>query len=206
MCITEESFAALTSRTESGAPASDVGPDRGPFSLGRRSWHRPSRGGTSWKVKIAVCSDEPYPVHQTIRRELEARGHTLVAFGALVTGRDEPWATVAEEAALAVSTGVCDEGVFACWSGTGISMAANKIAGIRAALCGDPGAARAARIWNHANVLCLSNRTLSDDMAKEILAAWFETDLGSQGTDGVRSLSAVDKRHRKLRDPTRSKA
>jgi ribose 5-phosphate isomerase B len=87
--------------------------------------------------------------------------------------------------------------VFFCWSGTGISMAANKVAGIRAALCSDPGAARAARVWNHANVLCLSNRTLSTDMAKEMIAAWLDTEPGIQGADGVRRLNELDARHRR---------
>src|SRR6185436_13090755 len=119
-------------------------------------------------------------VHATVRAQLEARGHSIRVFGAIASGKDEPWAEVAEAAALAVAGGDCDEGVFFCWSGTGISIAANKVAGIRAALCADPGAARAARVWNHANVLCLSNRTLSGDMAKEILEAWFGTERGSE--------------------------
>ena len=113
------------------------------------------------------------------------------------SGCEEPWADVAEEAALAVASRRCDEGVFFCWSGTGITIAANKVAGIRAALCAEPGAARAARVWNHANVLCLSNRTLSTDMAKEILEAWLDTEPGHRGDDGVARLDAVDARHRR---------
>jgi ribose 5-phosphate isomerase B len=148
-------------------------------------------------MRIAICSDEPYPVHDLVRTLVEARGHTVSAFGSVQTGQEAPWADVAEQAALSVARGECDEGIFFCWSGTGISMAANKIAGVRAALCADPGAARAARIWNQANVLCLSNRTLSTDMAKEILAAWFETDSGHDGDDGVRRLRELDARHRK---------
>jgi ribose 5-phosphate isomerase B len=148
-------------------------------------------------MKIALCSDEPYPVHALVTSELQARGHTVMPFGSVASGKEEPWAEVAERAALAVAEGECDEGIFFCWSGTGISMAANKVAGIRAALCSDPGAARAARIWNHANVLCLSNRTLSTDMAKEILAAWLDTEPGTQGSDGVDRLNAVDQRHRR---------
>jgi ribose 5-phosphate isomerase B len=148
-------------------------------------------------MRVALCSDERYPVHDTIRRALEERGHEVVAFGAVRTGSDAPWAEAAEEAALAVATGDCAEGVLLCWTGTGISMAANKVAGIRAALCVDPGGAAGARIWNHANVLCLSNRLLSDDMAKEILAAWFDTDAGDKGSDGVQRLGAVDARHRR---------
>lgn len=148
-------------------------------------------------MRVAVCSDEPYPVHETLVRELQRRGHEVVRFGALASGEEEPWADVAEQAALAVASGDCDEGVFLCWTGTGISMAANKVAGIRAALCGDPGTASGARVWNHANVLCLSNRTLSDDMAKEILAAWLDTDAGERGAAGVKKLDDVDARHRR---------
>jgi ribose 5-phosphate isomerase B len=148
-------------------------------------------------MRIAVCSDEPYPVHELVKSLLQARGHEVVPFGSVATGKEMPWAEVAEEAALAVSRGQCDEGIFFCWSGTGISMAANKVPGIRAALCSDPGAARAARVWNHANVLCLSNRTLSTDMAKEMLAAWLETDPGHDGDAGVKVLESVDARHRR---------
>jgi ribose 5-phosphate isomerase B len=147
-------------------------------------------------VRIAFCSDEPYPVHQVIRDELLRRGHEVVPFGAPASGREEPWAPVAEQAAQAVASGQCDQGVFLCWSGTGISMAANKVAGIRAALCTDPKTAEAARVWNHANVLCLSNRLLSGDLAKEILAAWFDTPVGDQGAAGVALLRDLDQRHR----------
>jgi ribose 5-phosphate isomerase B len=148
-------------------------------------------------MRIALCSDEPYPVHALVRELLEARGHTVTPFGSVASGQEEPWAEVAERAAQAVASGDCDEGVFFCWSGTGISMAANKVAGVRAALCSDPGAAKAARIWNHANVLCLSNRTLSTDMAKEMIAAWLDTQPGTEGADGVRRLHEVDARHRR---------
>lgn len=147
-------------------------------------------------MRIAICSDEPYPVNDQVRGMVEARGHEVVPFGSLASAAAEPWPDVAERAALAVSRGECEEGIFFCWSGTGISMAANKVAGIRAALCADPGAARAARVWNHANVLCLSNRTLSTDMAKEILDAWFDTDPGGEGAEGVERLARVDARHR----------
>lgn len=147
-------------------------------------------------MRIALCADEPYPVHQTLRRLIEERGHSVQAYGAVADGRAAPWAEAAERAAEAVAGGECDEGVFLCWSGTGISMAANKVHGVRAALVWDPGGAAAAREWNHANVLCLSHRQLSDDMAKEILAAWFDTPPGDRGQDGVDRLRAVDDRHR----------
>lgn len=148
-------------------------------------------------MKIALCSDEPYAVHDVLRRELEQKGHDVVPFGAIRSAKEEPWVNAAEEAALAVARGDCDEGVFLCWSGTGIAMAANKVGGIRAALCTDPGTARAARVWNDANVLCLSNRLLSPDMAKELLAAWFEPVDRTPGQAGVALLRVLDERTRR---------
>jgi len=145
-------------------------------------------------VRIAIASDEPYPVVEHVRARVQARGHEVIAVGALRDGAEQPWATVAEAAAELVARGTCDEGIFFCWSGTGISIAANKVRGIRAALCADPGAARAARVWNHANVLCLSNRTLANDVADEILQAWFETPADDQGDAGVALLLQVEAR------------
>jgi ribose 5-phosphate isomerase B len=145
-------------------------------------------------MRIAVGSDEPYAVHDTVIAELERRGHEVVCFGALATGEEAPWVRVAAEAAGAVAGGRCDQAVLACWTGTGISMAANKIRGIRAALCTDAGTAAGARIWNQANVLCLSNRLLSPDLAKEILAAWLDTDPTDRGAAGVAELAALEGR------------
>jgi ribose 5-phosphate isomerase B len=148
-------------------------------------------------VRIALCSDEPYPVHATLRVWLEEHGHEVVPFGAIATGAETAWAPAAESAAQAVANGDGDQGVFFCWTGTGISIAANKVSGIRAALCSDPGQAAGARVWNHANVLCLSNRTLADDLAKEVLAAWFDTEPDGRGDAGVADLAAVEGRHRR---------
>jgi ribose 5-phosphate isomerase B len=148
-------------------------------------------------MRIALVSDEPYPVHSTVRDWLAERGHEVVPFGSVATGEESPWALAAEQAAEAVARGDCDQGIFFCWTGTGISMAANKVSGIRAALCSDPGQAAGARVWNHANVLCLSNRTLADDLAKEILQVWFDTEPGDRGSAGVADLAGVDERHRR---------
>lgn len=148
-------------------------------------------------MKIALCADEPYPVHGRIQAFLEKRGHEVACFGAPLDKKEHPWADVAAAAAEAVADGRADEGVFLCWTGTGICMAANKIPGIRAALCADPQTAAGARQWNHANVLCLSHRTLSDEMADEILTAWFDADIDARGEDGVARLDALDARTRR---------
>jgi len=148
-------------------------------------------------MRIALCSDEPYPVHQTVQSWLQARGHEVVPFGSVKTGGEVAWPSAAEQAALAVASGDCAQGIFFCWTGTGISIAANKVPGIRAALCSDPGQAAGARVWNHANVLCLSNRSVSDDMAKEILGAWFDTEQGERGAAGVALLRELEARHQR---------
>jgi len=149
-------------------------------------------------MRIAVCSDEPYPVHQVLIGDLKDRGYEVVTFGSVKTNTEESWVKVAREAAEAVVSGACDEGIFCCWTGTGISMAANKVPGIRAALCGDSETASGARIWNHANVLALSNRLLNPENVLEILGAWFSPDNdGAPGVEGVRELSALEKVYRK---------
>jgi ribose 5-phosphate isomerase B len=90
-------------------------------------------------------------------------------------GEQTAWPRVAREVAEAVAAGDADEGVVLCWTGTGVSIAANKVRGIRAALCADAETARGARLWNDANVLCLSIRRTSPVIAGEILDAWFGT-------------------------------
>lgn len=140
-------------------------------------------------MKIAVTSDELHPVHSFVLEWLKEHGHDPVPFGALRSGQEESWVQSAREAAQAIKEGQCEEGIFFCWTGTGISITANKIPGIRAALCTDAETARGARTWNHANVLALSNRLLNQEMAKEILAAWFENFDRAKGAKGVAELA-----------------
>lgn len=143
-------------------------------------------------MKIAVTSDQLYPVHNVVLEWLQEHGHEAVLFGALASKQDESWVQSATNAAQAIKTGACQEGIFFCWTGTGISIAANKVQDIRAALCTDAETARGARIWNHANVLALSNRLLSQDIAKEILSAWFADYDTSKGEAGVNELTAIN--------------
>jgi ribose 5-phosphate isomerase B len=105
---------------------------------------------------------------------LRERGHDVVPHGALA-GEPRGWADVAREVAEAVARGDAEQGVLFCWTGTGVSIAANKVPGVRAALCADAETARGARAWNDANVLCLSLRTTTPALAREILDAWLAT-------------------------------
>ncbi len=144
-------------------------------------------------MRFAVVSDEPHLINEVVVRELEGRGHHVVRFGSLQTGREESWVAAGRAAAEAVGSGACDEGVFFCWTGTGISMVANKVPGVRAALCTDPETARGARIWNHANVLALSNRLMSEARVKEVLAAWLDTPNDDpRGATAVVELTAIE--------------
>ncbi len=143
-------------------------------------------------MKIAVVSDELYPVNSFVVKELERLGHEVVLFGAIQSGKDESWIEAGRAAAEAVSYGQCEEGIFFCWSGTGISIVANKIPGIRAALCTDQQTAAAARLWNKANVLALSNRLLTIDLAKEILASWFNTAMDNNSDQAAKEIAAIE--------------
>jgi ribose 5-phosphate isomerase B len=125
-------------------------------------------------VKISVAADERTGVADAVAEELRRRGHEPLLHGALADGDREDWAWCSEAAARDVAEGRAEQGIVCCWTGTGASIAANKVDGIRAALCGDAETARGARRWNDANVLALSLRTTSPALLEEILDGWFE--------------------------------
>jgi len=124
-------------------------------------------------VRVAVAADELTGVAEALVEELRRRGHEPILHGAYVAGERADWAWASEAAARDVSSGQADQGVVACWTGTGASIAANKVPGVRAALCGDAQTAAGARRWNDANVLALSLRLTSRAALEEILDAWF---------------------------------
>jgi ribose 5-phosphate isomerase B len=120
-------------------------------------------------MRIAFGSDESTALTDAVRADLESRGHTVVA----VDGGE--WAAVGRAVGEAVATRAAESGVLFCWTGTGASIAANKVAGVRAALCTDAATAAGARQWNDANVLVMGLRLTSAEVAREMLDAWFAT-------------------------------
>jgi len=126
-------------------------------------------------MKIAVSSDEYSPLIDLLIGELKQRKHEVLYFGPSKDEKPMDWTEVTLKAVQEIQKGRAEEGIVLCWTGTGCTLIANKLAGIRAALCIDAETAKGARIWNHANVLGLSLRTTSAAILKEILAAWFET-------------------------------
>jgi ribose 5-phosphate isomerase B len=135
-------------------------------------------------MRIAVAADEDTGIARLVAEELEARGHDVVAsHGALSEYERDDWAWCCEAAARDVADGRADQAIVCCWTGTGASIAANKVRGIRAALCGDAATAEGARKWNDANVLALSLRTTSEAVLAEILDAWFSAEPSPDADD-----------------------
>jgi ribose 5-phosphate isomerase B len=124
-------------------------------------------------MRIAVAADERVGIADAVVEELRKRGHEVVAHGALSEDERDDWAWASEAAARDVADGRAEQAVVCCWTGTGASIAANKVEGVRAALCGDAPTADGARRWNDANVLALSLRATSEAELQEILDAWF---------------------------------
>lgn len=127
-------------------------------------------------------------IAQDLVDEIEGRGHSVTKFGALADGDRVDWAWSGEAAAREVASGRADQAVVCCWTGTGVSIAANKVRGVRAALCADATTAKGAREWNNANVLALSLRTTSSAELAEILDTWFATQPSDDPDDSANIL------------------
>ncbi len=146
-------------------------------------------------MRIAIAADELTGVAEAVPDELRRRGHEPILHGAYVDGERPDWAWASEQAARDVAEGRADQAVVACWTGTGASIAANKVPGVRAALCADAVTADGARRWNDANVLALSLRLTSNASLEEILDAWFAGRSSSDDSDieNVAHLTEIER-------------
>jgi len=147
-------------------------------------------------MNIVFGSDEKNYLTDALVAELERRGHTVALVGP-PAGTDEAWPNVGRAVGQAVASGAVEQGIVCCYTGTGVSMAANKVPGVRAALCHDAQTAEGARKWNHANVLALSLRTTTPDLGREILDAWFAAPCPPEEQVYVDQVSAIDDRYRR---------
>lgn len=144
--------------------------------------------------KVAIGSDDLYPVVEFLVDYLQKKGFEVVKFGSALTGRPEPWPIVAREVAKLVSEKVADWGIVICYTGTGVSIVANKIRGIRAALCNDAETAKGARLWNDANVLALSGRLVTPYVAKEIIEAWLSIkEPDPSEVDNIKMIESLER-------------
>jgi ribose 5-phosphate isomerase B len=147
-------------------------------------------------VRIAIAADELTGIAELLGPELERRGHATVPHGALATDERSDWAWASEAAARDVAEGRAEQAIVCCWTGTGASIAANKVAAVRAALCLDASAAGGARRWNDANVLALSLRSTSHAELVEILDAWFAGEPSEDAEDraNVEHVREIERR------------
>jgi ribose 5-phosphate isomerase B len=145
-------------------------------------------------MRLSVSADEAVGIADSLLEELARRGHDTIAHGVFAPGEHAGWALASEAAARDVAEGRADQAIVCCWTGTGASIAANKVAGVRAALCGDAETARGARLWNDANALALSLRAVSEPQLSEILDAWFSASPSEQYEDraNIRRLSEIE--------------
>jgi len=144
-------------------------------------------------VRVSLATDERTGVADAVVDELRRRGHEPLLHGAFEASEPADWAWASETTARDVAEGRADLGIVCCWTGTGASIAANKVPGVRAALCADAETARGARRWNDANVLALSLRTTSEHLLNEILDGWFDGEPSAEHDDvaNVRHLDEI---------------
>lgn len=144
---------------------------------------------------IAVGSDERTFVTDFVVEKLKKRGFEVELYGPLNDDEIE-WTDVAEKVAERVRSGECEQGILFCWTGTGVSIAANKVPGVRAALCADAKTAEGARKWNDANVLAMSLRSMSPVLAEEILESWFNSEPEEEEFDNIEKLTKIEEKYR----------
>jgi ribose 5-phosphate isomerase B len=145
---------------------------------------RPGYGAVrSGVMRIVFGTDEATPLTAAVKETLEDAGHEVID-----VAPDEAWPEVGRDVGEAVASGRAERGVVCCWTGTGVSMAANKVPGVRAALCTDAETARGARRWNDANVLAFGLRLTSPDVAREMLEAFLGTDADADERENVSRL------------------
>lgn len=123
-------------------------------------------------MRIVFGTDERRPTTDAIKAWIERAGHELD-----VAGEGDPWPDVGHRVGRAVAEGAAERGVVCCSTGTGVSIAANKVAGVRAALCTDVATAVGARRWNDANVLAIGLDGTDADTAVEMLGAFLGTEV-----------------------------
>ncbi len=147
-------------------------------------------------MKIAVASDERTHLTDRVVESLKERGHAPELSGPLA-GEDMAWPVASQQLAERVAKGESDEGVLFCWTGTGATIAANKVPGVRAALVRDAETAKGARWWNDANVLVMSLRAMSTAIAMEILDAWFSEKFRVEEQECIEQVRRIERKYSK---------
>jgi len=145
-------------------------------------------------MRISVAADELTGVAYPLVQDLRRRGHEPLLHGAYVEDERPDWAWACEAAARDVAEGRADQAIVLCWTGTGAAIAANKVPGVRAALCTDVKTVEGARRWNDANVLALSLRRTGLIELEEMLNVWFSEPASDdpQDVENIAHLSEIE--------------
>lgn len=141
---------------------------------------------------VAVGSDESNASTDAAIEHLRTRGLKVLAAGP-VAGQPGDWVQVAEEVGRSVAEGRAERAVLFCYTGTGASIAVNKVPGVRGALCVDAETARGARRWNDANVLVLSYRLATETLVREIIDAFLDTEADPTEADTIAQLANLER-------------
>lgn len=139
-------------------------------------------------MKIVVASDERNKLTDLVVEYLKSQGHQILLLGALGDNPSEKWVEIGKEASFMVAEGKVERGILFCWSGTGVCMAANRINGARAALCWSGQIARLARKWDNANILCMALVDTKEDVAKEMIDVFLQTEFNEEGLNEADKL------------------
>ena len=140
---------------------------------------------------IAVGTDEHTPLVEAVVQYLDKKGFSYRLYD------PAPWPDVAERVGRSVASGESDEGILFCWTGTGVSLVANKIPGVRAAMCPNADIATGARKWNYANVLVMGLSLTSPESARNILDAWFSTPFDEEEVANVARVAEIERKNRR---------
>ena len=152
-------------------------------------------------MRIALgCDEAGLPLMDVIRAYLAAKNIDVEDFG-VHTPDPVDYPDVAEQAAVSVAAGESDRAILVCGTGIGMSITANKVPGVRAALCHDTYSAERARKSNDAQVITMGARVIGPELAKKIVEVWLESDFtGGNSTRKVEKMNEVDERYRGQRD------
>lgn len=143
-------------------------------------------------MKISISADTTIGIAPSIAQWVIDMGHEVILHGALDPQGNPEWAWASERAARDVADGRADQAIVCCTTGTGATIAANKVTGVRAALCNDAFTAAGARKWNDANALGISLRQTSESEMKEILEAWFGAVGDPAQADNIAHVNRLD--------------
>ncbi|BDE05170.1 ribose 5-phosphate isomerase B [Vulcanimicrobium alpinum] len=141
-------------------------------------------------MRCAIGADDTGPLVDALLDELARREIAVERFGAIARPGDHAWASIGRAVGAVVAGGAAEFGIVCCWTGTGITIAANKIAGVRAALCGDAATAAGARRWNDANVLGMSLRATSPAIGLEILGAFLDASADPAAREHIAAIES----------------